>query len=68
MTDNTRAIIDYAYDDNASEMRNALYGAIHDKVTAHLAAHKQSIAQNLIRGEESEESFESEESEEQTQE
>jgi hypothetical protein len=68
MTDNTRAVVDYAYDDNASEMRNALYGAIHDKVSAHLAAHKQSIAQNLIKGPQSEESFESEESEEQTQE
>jgi len=67
MTDNTRAVVDYAYDDNASEMRNALYGAIHDKVSAHLAAHKQSIAQNLIKSQ-SEESFESEESEEQTQE
>jgi len=67
MTDNTRAIIDYAQEDNASEMRNALYAAIHDKVSAHLAAHKQSIAQNLIKSQ-SEESFESEESEEQTQE
>jgi hypothetical protein len=61
MTDNTRAVVDYAYDDNASEMRNALYAAIHDKVSAHLAAHKQSIAQNLIQGTQSEESFESEE-------
>lgn len=65
MTDNTRAVIDYAYDDNASEMRNALYAAIHDKVSAHLAAHKQTIAQNLINGTASEET---EESEEQTQE
>ena len=61
MTDNTRAVVDFAYDDNASEMRNALYGAIHDKVSAHLAAHKQSIAQNLIKSTQSEESFESEE-------
>lgn len=61
MTDNTRAVVDYAYDDNASEMRNALYGAIHDKVSAHLAAQRQSIAQNLIRNTQSEESFESEE-------
>jgi hypothetical protein len=48
-------------------MRNALYAAIHDRVSAHLATHKQTIAQNLIKGSESEES-ESEESEEQTQE
>jgi hypothetical protein len=61
MTDNTRAVVDYAYDDNASELRSALYGAIHDRVSAHLAAHKQTIAQNLVKGTQSEESFESEE-------
>ena len=60
MTNNTRAVVDYAYDDNASEMQSALYAAIHDKVSAHLAAHKQSIAQNLFKAQ-SEESFESEE-------
>ena len=48
MTDQTRTIIDYAYDDNAKEMRDALYSAIHDKVTAHIEAHKKDIAQNLI--------------------
>ena len=48
MTDQTRAIIDYAYDDNAKEMRDALYSAIHDKVTAHIDAHKKEIAQTLI--------------------
>jgi len=48
MTDQTRPIIDYAYDDNAKEMRDALYSAIHDKVTAHIEAHKKDIAQNLI--------------------
>ena len=29
-------------------MRDALYSAIHDKVTAHIDAHKKDIAQNLI--------------------
>jgi hypothetical protein len=48
MTDTTRQIIDYAYDDNATEMRSALYAAIHDKVTAHIQSHKQEIAKNLI--------------------
>ena len=46
MTD--RNIIDYAQDDNAVEFRNALYASIQDKVTAHIDAKKQEIAQNLI--------------------
>lgn len=48
MTDTTKQIIDYAQDDNAVEFRNALYSSIHDKVTAHIEAKKQEIAQNLI--------------------
>jgi hypothetical protein len=48
MTDKTRAIVDYAYEDNGKEMRDALYSAIHDKVMAHIETHKQQIAQNLI--------------------
>lgn len=46
--DKARAIIDYAYDDNGKEMRDALYSAIQDKVMAHIEAHKQQIAKNLI--------------------
>ena len=48
MTDITRQIIDYAQEDNGVEFRNALYASIHDKVTAHIDAKKQEIAQNLI--------------------
>jgi hypothetical protein len=48
MTDFTRQIIDYAQEDNGVEFRNALYASIHDKVTAHIDAKKQEIAQNLI--------------------
>lgn len=48
MTDTTKAIIDFAADDNGVEMRNALYSAIQDKVMAHIDAKKQEIAQNLI--------------------
>jgi hypothetical protein len=44
----TRAIIDFAYDENGAEMRNALYSAIQDKVLAHIDAKKQEIAHNLI--------------------
>lgn len=52
MTDATRQIIDYAQNDNGVEFRNALYSTIHDKVTAHLAAAKQDVAQNLINQDE----------------
>jgi hypothetical protein len=48
MTDKTRAVVDYAYDDNGKEMRDAVYSAIHDKVMAHIEAHKKEVAQNLI--------------------
>jgi hypothetical protein len=48
MTDYTRQIIDYAQEDNGVEFRNALYASIHDKITAHIDAKKQEIAQNLI--------------------
>lgn len=44
----TRQIIDYAYEDNGKEVRDALYSAIHDKVMAHIESHKQTVAQNLI--------------------
>lgn len=43
-----KAIIDYAQDDNGTELRNALYGAIQDKVMAHLEAERQRVAQSLI--------------------
>ena len=44
----TRKIIDYAQDGNAVEFRDALYSAIHDKVTAHIEAAKQVVAQNFV--------------------
>ena len=48
MDTNTRQIIDYAQDQNGVEFRDALYSAIHDKVSAHIEAKKQEIAQGLI--------------------
>jgi len=48
MTEYNRQIIDYAQEDNGVEFRNALYASIHDKITAHIDAKKQEIAQNLI--------------------
>ena len=48
MTDKTRQIVDYAYEDEAKEVRDSLYSAIHDKVMAHIETKKQDIAQALI--------------------
>lgn len=45
---NPRELIDYAAQDDAAGFRSAMYAAIHDKVTAHIEAKKQEIAQNLI--------------------
>ncbi len=45
---NTRAIIDYAIQDDAAAMRDALYSEIQDRVHAHLEMKKQEIAGNLI--------------------
>ena len=54
MMDKARAIIDYAYEDNGKEMRDALYSAINDKVMAHIETHKQQLAKNLIMPQEQE--------------
>ena len=43
-----RNLIDYAQDDNAVEFRNALYASIHDKVTAHIDAKKQELANRFM--------------------
>ena len=50
-----RSIIDYAMDDNGTEFRKALYASIHDKVTAHIEAKKQEIAQGLLGAQQEEE-------------
>jgi hypothetical protein len=50
----TRQIIDYAVQDNAKEMRDALYSDIHDRVMNHLDAAKQAVAQNIFAQEEEE--------------
>jgi hypothetical protein len=60
----TKQIIDYAMDDNGSEFRNALYASIHDKVTAHIEAKKQEVAENLLGlNDNEEEEYELEEAE-----
>jgi hypothetical protein len=44
----TKQIIDYAAEDNAKDMRDALYAGIHDRVMQHIDTKKQEIAQNLF--------------------
>lgn len=48
MTDVTRAIIDYAENDQAKEMRDAFYSALQDKVMAHIEAQKLEVAKNMF--------------------
>lgn len=43
-----QAIIDYAIQDDAKNMRDTLYSAIQDKVMAHINAQKIEVAKNLI--------------------
>ena len=45
----THNIIDYAMDEDGVKFREALYASIHDKVTNHMTAAKQAVAQNLIQ-------------------
>jgi hypothetical protein len=49
-----KQLIDFAQDSNGVEFRNALYSSIHDKVTAHIDAKKEEIAQALITPQEQE--------------
>ena len=48
MTDITKAIVDYAENDQAKEMRDAFYSALQDKVMAHIEAKKLEVAQNMF--------------------
>lgn len=57
----TRKLIDFAYEENGSEFRDALYSAIHDKVTAHIDAKRAEIAQSLITQQEEEVEYEDDE-------
>ena len=52
MSNTTRNLIDYAAQDDAVNFRAELYAAIHDRVTAHIEAKKQEIAQGLVTQEE----------------
>ena len=48
MNDNIKAIVDNAFTDNATQMRDALYNEINDRIFDAIEQKKQALAQNLI--------------------
>ena len=48
MSDYTKAIVDYAEEDDAKGMRDAFYSALQDQVLQHIENHKIQIAKTLI--------------------
>lgn len=44
----TRAIVDYAENDQAKEMRDAFYSALQDKVMSHIESQKMEVAKNMF--------------------
>jgi hypothetical protein len=48
----SRQIIDYADQDDATQFRAGLYAAIHDRVSQHIETMKQNVAQNLMQAQE----------------
>lgn len=53
--ENIRAVVDYALEDNPTEMKDALYDAINDKIFAAIEQRKVAIASNLLRPNEQQE-------------
>lgn len=46
--ENIKSVVDYAFNDNATQMRDALYNEINDRIFDAIEQRKQVIAQNLI--------------------
>jgi hypothetical protein len=46
--ENIKSVVDYAFQDDAVKMRDALYNEINDRIFDAIAQKKQAIAQNLI--------------------
>ena len=65
MTDATRAIVDYAEQDNAKDMRDAFYSELQNRVMAHIENQKIQVAQNMFNKSEEEVSSDEEETTEQ---
>lgn len=49
MTDTTRQIIDYAEQDQASEMRGAFYAELQNKIMSHIEDQKIRVAQSMFK-------------------
>jgi hypothetical protein len=49
MTD-TRQIIDYAFDEDAKGVREAMYASLHDRIMDSIEAKKQEVGANLVGG------------------
>ena len=48
MTDITKAIVDYAENDEGKEMRDAFYSELQNRVMAHIENQKIQVAQNMF--------------------
>ena len=48
MTDATRAIVDYAENDEAKEMRDAFYNELQNRVMAHIENQKMEVAKTMF--------------------
>lgn len=48
MTEATKAIVNYAEEDNAMEMRNAFYNELQNKIMAHIENKKIEVAQSMF--------------------
>jgi len=46
--ENIRTVVDYAFQDDAVKMRDALYNEINDKIFDAIEQRKQQLAQNLV--------------------
>jgi elongation factor P hydroxylase len=46
--ENIKSVVDYAFQDDAVKMRDALYNEINDKIFDAIEQRKQQLAQNLV--------------------
>jgi hypothetical protein len=49
VNENTRTVVDYAFQDDAVKMRDALYNEINDKIFDAIEQRKQQLAHNLVK-------------------
>jgi hypothetical protein len=59
--ENIKSVVDYAFQDDAVKMRDALYNEINDKIFDAIEQRKQQLAQNLVNQYDSQEQEQEEE-------